>query len=88
MTENKRTRPALMVLMVTSAVMALIAATQQDWTLMIWTLIAGTQAALTRSYVGIVSKQAEIIRAQGDLINRWTTLTPEILRGLGRESDD
>ena len=88
MTENKRTRLSLLILMVAAAVMGLIAVIKQDWTLLIWVTIAGGQAGLLRYYVGLVDEQAEIIRQQRDLIDRWTALSPKILRGLGGESDD
>jgi hypothetical protein len=81
----RSTRIATAVLMVAAAAVAIGAVAQRDWTLLLWVGIAAGNTGLLYSYIKLTEEQAEVIREQGDLIDRWVALSPKIIRGL---SDD
>jgi len=86
MNNNLRgTRIATGAIIAAAVIVAIGAVVDRDWTLLLWVGIAATNAGMLYSYIKLTQEQAEVIREQGDLIDRWTAMTTRIVRGL---SDD
>jgi hypothetical protein len=88
MKDLRSTRIALVVLLVAATLVAISAVVDRDWTLLVWVIIAAANTGLLYSYIRLTEEQAEVIREQGDLIERWIELSPKIIQAVQGETDD